>query len=83
MRRLFPSIAGLGLLAIAAVASWPLSASGQGTASASGHVRAADGRPLAAAWVRAQATANLTFSAADGSFTLGGLAAGQPITITA
>ncbi len=83
MKRLCLCIAGLGLLAVAAVVSRPLPASGQGAAGVSGSVRAADGSALAAAWVRVQTTANLTFSAADGSFALGGLIAGQPITITA
>jgi hypothetical protein len=58
-------------------------AGAQGAASLSGRVRTAEGQPLGAVWVRAQTTANLTFSAADGSFTLGGLTAGQPVTITA
>jgi hypothetical protein len=72
-----------GLLALSAFAGWPMRAGGQGGASVSGHVRAADGWPLEAARVRVQATANLTFSAADGSFTLRGLEAGRPITVTA
>lgn len=46
-------------------------------------MRASDGSALGGAWVRVQATANLTLSGADGSFTLGGVAAGQPITVTA
>lgn len=83
MKRLSLCLAGLGLLAVAAVLSWPQQASSQGAASISGRVRAANGSALAAAWVRVQTTANLTFSAADGSFTLGGLAASQPVTVTA
>jgi hypothetical protein len=48
----------------------------------SGFILAADG-PVAGASVRAQATENQTLSAADGSFTLAGLSAGQPVTVTA
>ena len=33
--------------------------------------------------MRVQATENQTLSATDGSFTLGGLTAGQPVTVTA
>ncbi len=73
----------LGLLLSAFTVSWPIWVSGQGAARVAGQVRAVAGQPLAAAWVRVQATANLTFSAADGSFALDGLAAGQPVTITA
>jgi hypothetical protein len=76
-------VLSFGLLAVAALVGWPMWAGGQGNASVSGHVRAAAGRPLAGAWVRVQATANLTLSAADGGFALGGLAAGQPVTVTA
>ena len=47
-----------------------------------GTVRTADG-PIAGATVRIQATENKTFSAEDGSFALGGLSAGQPVTVTA
>lgn len=73
----------IGLFSIAAFVSLPSLVGGQGAATVSGQVRTADGRPLAGAWVRVQATANLAFSAADGSFMLGGLVAGQPVTITA
>lgn len=47
-----------------------------------GTVRTADG-PIAGATVRIQATENKTFSAEDGTFTLGDLNAGQPVTVTA
>jgi hypothetical protein len=83
MRRLSPWAFILGLFAVAALLGWPFLAGGQNGATVSGVISAVDGRPLGRAWVRVQATANLTFSAADGGFTLGGLTAGQPITITA
>ncbi len=83
MRRL--GICGFlcGLLAAAVFIGRPALVGGQGAAGVTGSVRAADGRALGAAWVRVQATVNLTFSATDGSFALGGLAAGQPVTVTA
>jgi len=83
MRKLVLCVLILGLLVVAALVLWPARAGGLAASSISGVVRSVDGRVLGGAWVRAQATANLTFSAADGSFTLGGLAAGQPITVTA
>lgn len=83
-------ILGIVLLGLAVGVAWlvgPARAGGwfdpSATANLSGVVRAADGGALGGAWVRVQATANLTLSGADGGFALGGLAAGQPVTITA
>jgi len=53
-----------------------------GNTTLSGSILAADG-PVAGATVRVQATQNQTLSAADGSFTLIGLTAGRPVTVTA
>ncbi len=39
--------------------------------------------PVSAATVRVQTTANVTLTGEDGSFTLTGLAAGEPVTLTA
>ena len=64
---------------------WAVRASvlAQGTATVSGFVVKQEGGPARGATVRQKTTANRTTSAADGSFTLGGLAEGQPVTITA
>lgn len=56
---------------------------GAATTAIAGVVRLSDGRAAAEAWVRVQTTANLVHAAADGAFTLSGLAAGVPITVTA
>lgn len=83
MRHLIPSLLLFGFLAAAAWLVSPARVGGQGAAALSGVVRTADASALGGAWVRVQATANLTFSRADGGFTLGGVAAGQMITVTA
>ena len=57
-------------------------ASGSVVGTVSGVVVDADG-PVAGATVRQQTTANSTTSAADGSFTLGGLPEGFTVTVTA
>ena len=79
-RGLFVALLFLAALGLALLGR---GAQSQGTAVVSGVVRLADGRPATGAWVRSQTTANLAYAAADGSFTLGGLAAGTPITVTA
>jgi hypothetical protein len=70
----------LVVLALLGVPNW---ASAKPTASVSGFVRLPDGSAAGGAWVRAQATSNLTFTARDGSFTLNGLPEGDTVTITA
>jgi hypothetical protein len=52
------------------------------TGTITGVVLDADG-PVAGATVRVRATDNVTLTAADGSFALGGLAAGKPVSVTA
>lgn len=73
----------VGSIALFFVLSASGRAQGPTAASVSGVVRLENGRPAIGAWVRVQTTANLTYAASDGSFTLGGLAPGAPITITA
>jgi hypothetical protein len=80
MRRFVLDLLLLGLLAAAA---WFINPARAGGPTLLGSVRAADGSALGGAWVRVQATANLAFSGADGSFILSGVTAGQPITVTA
>ena len=71
------------LLATLVLIGWSVRATSESAATVSGVVRLPDGQPADGAWVRAQTTPNLTFSAADGSFTLGGLSSGAAITVTA
>jgi hypothetical protein len=74
----------LGLTMVALV--WLLlaqSVTTQETAAVSGIVMELDGGPVAGAVVRQQATSNATTSAADGSFSLGGLREGIQVVITA
>jgi YVTN family beta-propeller protein len=71
------------LLGIVVLVELPAHAVGKPTTSVSGVVRLQDGRAVGGAWVRVQTTPNLTYSASDGSFTLGGLTEGVPITVTA
>jgi len=65
--------------------AWALRASvtAQGSSTVSGLVLNADGSPAAGARVRVQATQNLTITAADGTFALGGLAEGVTVTVSA
>ena len=58
-------------------------ASAAPTASLSGMVVDEEGTPVGAATVRVQATTNNTLSAADGTFTLGGLTEGVTVTVSA
>jgi len=77
-RRLFPPFLiafGLGLV-VFAVAAFP-------SATVSGRVLRSDGQPAEGAWVRLQASDNLTYADFDGSFTLTGLTEGVTVTITA
>ncbi len=72
---------GLAVGVVIAIAYVQLSATADG-ATASGVVVDADG-PVAGAVVRQKTTANHTWSAADGSFTLTGLTEGVTTTVTA
>lgn len=58
-------------------------ASAEPGSAVSGVVTRQDGQPAAGAWVRVRTTSNLTFAAADGSFTLSGLEVGEVVTVTA
>ncbi|NIN67757.1 MAG: hypothetical protein GTO63_24235 [Anaerolineae bacterium] len=69
----------LGLLILLRHAQW---AASQGTVEVSGVVVDDEG-PVAGATVRQQTTSNSTISAADGTFTLGGLTEGISVTVTA
>ncbi len=63
--------------------SLPAWVEGNSTAVISGTIRRADGNPAKGAWVRVQTTSRLAYAAEDGSFTLDGLTAGQPVVISA
>jgi len=71
-----------GLLALTLVLL-PSRARARPSSSVSGVVRLPDGSAVGGAWVRVQATLNLTFTAPDGTWTLNGVTEGQSITITA
>jgi hypothetical protein len=71
------ALCGLGLL------FWAVGVFAAPAASASGVVHQPDGSPASGAWVRIQTTDNLTFTAADGSFALQGLLAGEQVVVTA
>lgn len=71
------AMGGLGLL------FWAVSVLAAPAASASGVVHLPDGSPASGAWVRVQTTDNLTYTAADGSFTLNGLQTGEQVVVTA
>jgi hypothetical protein len=70
------------ILAGVGVAAWLISAHAQGSGSVSGVVVDAAG-PVSNAHVRIRATENLTYTLADGSFTLVGIEEGQVIELTA
>ena len=73
--------AGLVCLALAlAIACEPV---GPAQDTVSGTVVDENGSPLPGATVRIQATTNNTLSGADGAFTLGGLAEGVTVTVSA
>jgi hypothetical protein len=80
MRKIELSLVGLGILF--ALAALFLSAAASPAAAISGVIQDEYG-PVAGATVRIQATTNNTLSAADGSFTLGGLPDGIPLTVSA
>jgi len=74
----------LSLMVLIALSLWcALPAEMQGGASVSGMVLCADGAPAVGATVRQQTATSSTQTAADGSFTLSGLAEGQCVTVTA
>ena len=75
-------VIGLGLLLNSVSADPPGVVRGPVLSTIEGVVVDADG-PVAEAVVRQQTTANSTTSAADGSFTLGGLTEGISVTVTA
>ncbi|KPL22735.1 MAG: hypothetical protein AMJ93_06440 [Anaerolineae bacterium SM23_84] len=77
--------AAAAVLLVLVATAWALRSSvvAEGTGAARGHVMTEQGIPAAGATVRQQTTANYTLAAEDGSFQLGRLAEGQPVTITA
>jgi hypothetical protein len=84
MSRRFSSLVVLTLTVWVLFSLWhALPTQMQGTATVSGVVVKLDGQPAVGATVRRQTAAENTQSAADGGFTLGGLAEGQCITVTA
>jgi hypothetical protein len=69
-------------LALLALSTWLVRVNAQATATISGLVVDVNG-PVAGATVRIQATTHATTTAADGTFTLSGLAEGIPVTVSA
>jgi hypothetical protein len=73
------------IVLLMALLIWALRTSvlAQGTATVSGWVRKQEGGPAAGATVRRQTAVDYVTTEHDGSFTLGGLAEGQAVTVTA
>jgi hypothetical protein len=80
-RRWLPLLGTL-VLAIIGLRLLPTGVSAAPSGTVTGVVVDADG-PVAGATVRIQATTNATISASDGTFTLGGLAEGITVTVSA